>query len=368
MGGHSIGPLARQIVRCRERGTLYTARVSTEISLGRCLVTGGSGYFGRTLVAELLELGQEVRVLDIVKAPSLDERAEFIEGDLRSFESVRSACDGVDTVFHSASVIDTLTLAPKKSVEFITSVNVGGTENVIRACRELGIGRLVYTSSVNAVVQGVVAGGDESIPYPVGKMDLYTATKCTAERLVLEANDETLATCAFRPGTIYGPTETQHFTRLVSELKSGRLIALVGSYDAQADNTFVLNLTSAHIEAAKVLAPASKVSGQPYFINDGQPMNYWRFFQPLIEGLGYTMPRFFVPRALMMFLAFASELVHFIGGPRPFMTRMEVMKVCDDQWFRIEKAKADFGWEPRLNTTEGIQLCLPQVKRLHDAA
>jgi len=343
-------------------------RVSTEDKLGRCLVTGGSGYFGRCLVLALLERGQSVRVLDLMRSSELDPRAEFVEGDLRSFEAVRAACEGIDTVFHTAAVINTLTLAPKKERELIHGVNVQGTDNVIRACRELGIPRLVYTSSVNAVVEGRVVGGDESIGYPQGKMDLYTTTKSAAEQAVLAADGPTLSTCALRPGTIYGPTESQHFGRLARELKQGRLVALVGNGKAQADNTFVDNLTSAHIAIAEHLAPGAKVAGKAYFINDGQPLNYWEFFRPFVESLGYEMPKLFVPRAVMMPIAYLGEVVHFLGGPVPFMSRMEVRKVCDDHWFRIDRARDDFGWVPQIGTAEASALCFPHLKKLHDAA
>lgn len=309
-----------------------------------------------------------MRVLDIVRAPELDPRAELVEGDLRSFDDVKRACVGIDTVFHTAAVINTLALAPRKERDLIYAVNVEGTKNVIRACRELGIPRLVYTSSVNAVVEGRIEGGDESIAYPRGKMDLYTATKSAAEKAVLAANGPTLSTCALRPGGIYGPAESQHFARLARELRQGRLVALVGDGKGKADNTFVDNLTSAHVQIAEHLAPGSTVAGKAYFINDGEPINYWEFFRPFVEGLGYRMPKLWVPRSVMMVIAFLGEVLHYVGGPMPFMTRMEVRKVCDDHWFRIDKAREDFGWTPKIGTRAAAPLCLPHLRKLHDAA
>ena len=154
-----------------------------------CLVTGGNGYVGGHLVRRLLELGCEVRAFDLTPFEG-DSRVTSIVGDVRRMRDVRPACEGVDTVFHTAAIINTLTLARPAIRRQVYGVNVGGTENVIRACQEAGVKRLVFTSSI-AVAPIPIRDADEAAGY-VGTEplpDLYSQTKREAEKRVLEAND-----------------------------------------------------------------------------------------------------------------------------------------------------------------------------------
>ena len=67
------------------------------------LVTGGAGMLGRAIVSQLLERGKSVRIIDI--EPAKNDRAEIIVGDIRDAAAVRRACEGVDTVFHTAAAV-----------------------------------------------------------------------------------------------------------------------------------------------------------------------------------------------------------------------------------------------------------------------
>ena len=99
-----------------------------------CLVTGGNGYVGKHLVRRLLDLGCEVRALDLARFAG-DPRVQSIVGDIRRMSDMAPACEGVDTVFHAAAIINTLTLAPPSVREHVYGVNVEGTECVSRACK-----------------------------------------------------------------------------------------------------------------------------------------------------------------------------------------------------------------------------------------
>ena len=100
----------------------------------RCLVTGGCGYLGRALVAQLLELGCEVHTVDLAEAAP-DPRVRHFRGDLRHYASIAPAFEGVQTVFHSAALIATVEerFAQPALRRMAYAVNVVGTENVLRA-------------------------------------------------------------------------------------------------------------------------------------------------------------------------------------------------------------------------------------------
>ena len=333
--------------------------------LGPCLVTGGGGYFGRLLANTLVEMGRPVRVLDLSRHPQLSSEVEFIEADVRDAAALDDAARGRITVFHTAAVIDGVTLAPKRRRALIEAINLGGTENVLRAARAAGASRFVHTSSNNVVFDREIVLGDEREPYASGRLDLYTASKIAAERRVLAASGEGFATTALRPGGIYGPGERHHLPRIVRELLHGRFIATVGDGSARADNIFIDNLIDAHLAAALALESGAPADGHAYFISDGTPTNYFEFFRPLIEELGYTFPRAKAPRWLMRWLSFGAEVVNRVfGGPEPFMTMMEVRKVAVTHTFRIDAAQRDFGYVPAVSQAEGLQRCLPWVRAL----
>jgi 3beta-hydroxy-delta5-steroid dehydrogenase/steroid delta-isomerase len=121
-------------------------------------------------------------------------------------EDVRKACEGIDTVFQTAAVLDFHTFATTSRRKRSYDVNVLGIQNVIEASRDAGVERLIHTSSNNVTLDGPVIDGDESTPYAERARDLYTQTKILGEKIVLDAQGKDgLLTCAIRPGGIYGP-------------------------------------------------------------------------------------------------------------------------------------------------------------------
>ena len=79
--------------------------------LGYCLVTGGAGYLGRHIAFELLRRGHAVRIFDRQKGDFSHDRLDFVSGDIRKYEDVRKACEGIETVFHTAAVMNFLGFA-----------------------------------------------------------------------------------------------------------------------------------------------------------------------------------------------------------------------------------------------------------------
>jgi 3beta-hydroxy-delta5-steroid dehydrogenase/steroid delta-isomerase len=191
--------------------------------LGHCLVTGAAGYLGRHLVAELLRQGLRVRGFDLAPAALHHRHYEHVQGDVSNHETVRKVCAGVETVFHTAAVLDFARFARPEQRERSHAVNVRGVEFMVRAAREAGVQRFVHTSSNGVTFDEAVIDGDETRPYVAHTRDLYTETKILGEQAALAANGHGgLLTCAIRPAGIYGPGEQLTFPRLVDECARGR--------------------------------------------------------------------------------------------------------------------------------------------------
>lgn len=324
-----------------------------------CLVTGGSGFLGKALARTLARRGCTVHSFDVRPASERHERIRHFTGDIRNYETVLEAARGCTTVFHTAAVMNFLGVCSGKTWREVRGINVDGTLNVIWACHELGIPRLVYTSSDSVCYSSKpLVNGDESLPYTERCLDIYAITKIKAERAVLAAdNKRGLRTVAIRPAGIWGPGDGCYMvSKLVSELDRGAFVATVGDCTSLADNTHVDNLVQAEILAAEKLIEApDTVGGRAYFITDEEQMNLIEWFRPLIEGLGYAIPRRSIPTRLMYGIAFIMEWIHRFGGPKPFMTRLEVHNLTSSFTFRCDRARRDLGYRPTIGRDGGME-------------
>lgn len=345
------------------------ASLTTE--LGTVLVTGGSGFVGCNLVAELLERGHRVRSFDRVpSALAGHPQLETIEGDICDPDTVAAAVAGVDTVFHTAAIID---LMGGKSVteEYRRrsfAVNVGGTENLIRAAQAAGVQRFVYTAS-NSVVMGgePIANGDETLPYTTRFNDLYTETKVAAERFVLSQNGVSgLLTCSIRPSGIWGRGDKTMFRKVFEGVLAGHFKVLVGSKHVKLDNSYVHNLVHGFILAGQHLVPGGTAPGQAYFINDGEPINMFEFARPVVEACGEKWPKVRVPGRVVWLAMTVWQWLHFrLGIAAPPLEPLGVERIYLDNYFSIAKAERDLGYRPLMNTEEALKECLPYYVDLY---
>lgn len=324
-----------------------------------------------SLACSLQRKGANVILFDkIPPEENVPEDIFCVQGDIRDYADVAKAVTGATCVFHIASY----GMSGKEQLHqrMIEEVNLQGTQNILKACIEHKVPRLVYTSTFNVVFGGqVIENGDESLPYLPLHLhpDHYSRTKALAEMAVLKANGTALKdgsgvlrSCALRPAGIYGPGEKRHLPRIVSYIEKGIFSFVYGDPSSLVEFVHVDNLVSAHELAAKALTAARQHSaaGQPYFISDGRPVNNFEFFRPLVEGLGYPFPKLRLPISLIYFFAFLTEMLHYLIGQvynfQPLLTRTEVYKTGVTHYFSMAKAKAELGYEPEeQNLDEVVQ-------------
>lgn len=346
------------------------ADASLTTELGRVLVTGGSGFVGANLVTTLLQRGHEVRSFDLAPSPLPDQpKLEVVQGNICDTDTVAAAVAGIDTIIHTAAIID---LAGGAEVtdelrQRSFGINVGGTENLLQAGRAAGVKRFVYTAS-NSVVMGgqQIRNGDESMPYTTKFNDLYTETKVAAEKYVLSQNGvDGMLTCAIRPSGIWGNGDQTMFRRVFENVAAGHVKVLIGRKSAKLDNSYVHNLIHGFILAGEHLVPGGSAPGQAYFINDGDPINMFEFARPVMEGCGQHWPRFRVSGRLVRDVMAAWQWLHFkFGLPKPLLEPGAVERLYMDNYFSIAKARRDLGYEPLFTTQQAIADCLPYYREL----
>ena len=333
--------------------------------LGRVLVTGGSGFVGANLVTELLDRGHEVRSFDRAPSPlPAHPRLQVVEGDICDPDTVAAAVAGIDTVFHTAAIIDLMGGASvtEEYRQRSFSVNVTGTENLVRAAQAAGVKRFVYTASNSVVMGGLkISGGDETLPYTERFNDLYTETKVVAEKFVLSQNGVSgLLTCSIRPSGIWGRGDQTMFRKVFESVLAGHVKVLVGGKNVKLDNSYVHNLIHGFILAAQHLVPGGTAPGQAYFINDGEPINMFEFSRPVVEACGERYPKIRVPGRLVWFAMTVWQWLHFrFGIPKPMIEPLGVERLYLDNYFSIAKAQRDLGYQPLFTTEQAMAECLP---------
>ena len=307
------------------------------------LVIGGNGFLGRAIVTKLLRRGEQVRVLCRSEYPSPYPNTLYpIRGDIRHRETVFAACRGCDTVFHTAAL-------PAISVHWspFYEINVLGTRNVIDACLEYGVKKLIYTSSTSVTCDASPQDNfDETAPYPTRWLAHYPHTKAIAEKMVLETPG--ILRCSLRPHLLWGPGDRQLLPRLLERARSGKLVR-VGDGSNLIDMTHIDNAAEGHLLAADALTEGSPVNGRAYFLSDGNPVNCWQRIDDLLKENGLPP----VKRAISFHTAWRIgavlegiyRLFRFSGEPQ--MTRFLAAQLALPHYFNISRARSDFGYAPQ---------------------
>jgi nucleoside-diphosphate-sugar epimerase len=317
------------------------------------LVTGAGGFLGGAIARRLVEEGWQVRSFSRREYPALAGLGiDHHRGDLGDARAVARACRNVDIVFHVAAKAGIW--GPRR--EFYEA-NVVGTRNILSACRENRIERLVYTSSPSVVFNGRdMEGVDESVPYPDHFKAAYPETKAEAERLVLAADCRELATVSLRPHLIWGPGDTHLVPGILERARSGSL-RRIGRENKLVDFTYIDNAALAHVDAAHHLEPGSPAAGRAFFISQGEPMPLWDFVNRLLDCGGVPPVQKGVPRGLAYGLGALFEAAYGIfsisGEPR--LTRFLVEELSTAHWFDISAARETLQYTPIVTMQEGFR-------------
>lgn len=331
---------------------------------GPVFITGASGFIGGKLAERLLAGGREVRVLARRDLPDLEKLgARVVRGDLHDTAALAAGCAGVETVFHVAGRVGVWGPA----ADFFR-VNVEGTRQVLAAARAAGVPRFVYTSSPSVVFNGGdLAGEDESAPLCTEAPCAYPTSKAAAERLVTAANSSELATVSLRPHLVWGPGDRNVVPRVLALARKGRL-KIVGAGRNLVDCTHITNVVDAHVQAERALASgAPEPRGKAYFITNDEPVVLWDWINELLRGVGLPP----VTRHVSLGAAYRAGAVletawRFLPlKGEPPMTRFVAKELATDHWFRIDAAKRDLGYAPRVSMADGTRRLIAHYRAGH---
>ncbi len=305
------------------------------------IVTGATGLLGNALVRELLNRGREVGVF--VRKTSdtdcfKDCRTEKFVGDLLDRDSCVNAFRKAEYVYHAASEIS---IMPGYS-DYLNRVNIYGTKNVIKACLECGVKRLIYTSSIHAFKEqqenSVI---DEKLPFdPHSKMGQYNRSKAQASIDVMNATKDGLNTVIVCPTAIIGPYDykvSNLGSLFIDYCRKKQKIIINGAYD------FVDSRDAA---IGHILAAEKGKNGQAYILS-GQRLTLPELMSILEKITGIAAPRFRLPKWLAYSLGFVAPVYYVVSKTKPKFTVYSVKTVNSNSYISHEKATRELGYNPR---------------------
>ncbi|MFQ6010378.1 MAG: NAD-dependent epimerase/dehydratase family protein [Candidatus Aenigmatarchaeota archaeon] len=299
------------------------------------LVTGASGRVGRHLVRALVKREEHVRVLvrSEEKAKGL-VGVEVYEGDILDKESLKRACEGVDTVYHLAALVRYD--VPEDELQ---KVNVEGTKNVVEA---YGGRKIIYLSSTAAMGKKLaeIPANESTECRPT---DYYGKTKLEAEKIVLDAGG-----IVVRAADVYGKDFHEGYFDVFEMLEKGKMHVL-GKGKNRIQYVHVDDLVLGLIVAENL-----GKAGEVYIITGPEVKTQEELYGLICRKLGVEPPKKHVP---VMLAKTAASL----QGKEKWIPFIE--KIAADRVFDISKAKKELGFEPKVGYEEGIAEMIVEYRK-----
>jgi dTDP-glucose 4,6-dehydratase len=300
------------------------------------LVTGAGGFIGSHLAERLIHEGARVRAFvrytsrndpGLLRYLTPDDftRLEIVAGDLRDPQAVLQAVKGCEIVFHLGALIS-IPYSYRHPVE-VAETNVMGAVNLLSACKEAGVGRLVHASSSEVYGTALRVPIDES--HPLQGQSPYSASKIGADKLV-----ESFF-CAFnlpvvtvRPFNTYGPRQSARavIPTIITQALKLDCIRL-GSLDTRRDFTYVSDTVNGFILAAA----AEGVEGKTFNLGSGHEISIGDLAERIIQLVGRKV-----------------EIEQENRRLRP--EGSEVLRLLSDN----RLAQAQLGWQPTFDLQDGL--------------
>jgi nucleoside-diphosphate-sugar epimerase len=316
----------------------------------RVCVTGGTGFLGAALVQDLLARGVPVRVLarPSRRADALESRgAEIVRGTLADADCIARAVQGADVVYHLAAKVDT----PGSRDDFLEA-NVAGTERVLNACHQTGVGRVVYASSL--AVYGLVPNGrpiDENTPFDESPQlrDFYAESKIMADQLVVRFARETpLPITIVRPGIVYGPGRPLPVALL------GFTLAKTNFVFGNPNHRIPLNYVENLVDAMQMAAQSGGGRLEQFNIVDDDQLtlaNYHAAKTAVDKTAAHFLPGWPV-RLAGPFAEIAVRLLP-VGGSVRF-SKHQIDRALQDRWHNTRRVREATGWAPKVPLQEAL--------------
>jgi nucleoside-diphosphate-sugar epimerase len=307
----------------------------------RAFITGASGFIGAHLARRLIAGGWAVLALDLSAPTAPAPGTELVLGDILDPGPWKRALEGTDVLFHLAAALGASRLSEG---EFLR-INAGGTEAVLGAAREVGVGRVVHVSSagvIGAVREGALA--DEASP--PNPRNAYDRSKLAGERIALEAARRGAPVSVVRPGWAYGPGDRRTFK--VIKAIHDRRFALVAPDRGKQTPVYVDDLVEGIVRTAE-----AGRSGEVYHLAGDEVLTVRRMAEIIAEACGVAAPRLRIPVVPARVAALALEAAFAPFGKEAPLNRSRLAFFLDPKPLSNAKARQELDFSPATDFRAG---------------
>jgi nucleoside-diphosphate-sugar epimerase len=299
----------------------------------RILVTGASGFIGRTVCDTLLQAGFAVRAA--VRAPELTPRgAEPLPIPDITTADWTVGLREVEHVIHAAARAHAAD--PAADPAGYGQVNAEATGRLAQAAALAGVQRFVYLSSIK--VNGEASRqpfGPHDSPRP---QDAYGSSKLRGEQLALAAGRAgNMQVAVVRPPLVYGPHVKANFLRLLELVSAGWPLPLAAIVNRRS----LVNVWNLCDLLLRLLAPSTP-PGRVWMVSDGEDLSTPELIRKLAAAMQRRARLFWVPPALLR------------AGGALSGRRAEVARLCDSLTVDIAETRSALGWAPPLSVDQGL--------------
>jgi 2-alkyl-3-oxoalkanoate reductase len=314
----------------------------------KVLVTGGTGFTGKALVRRLLDEGHQVVALDYKEGLKTEELrkwgAEVVIGSVTDKDLMDRCTQGVEVVHHLAAAFRELNVPNS----YYHEVNVGGTRNALEAALRHKVKKFIYCSTCG--VHGNIdhpPGGEEA---PIQPADYYQATKYEAEPLVTAYQQKGMDTVILRPAAIYGPGDPERFYMIFKRAARGSF-PMFGSGKTLYHPLYIDNL----IDAFMLAMEEGKGNGQAFLIADDEYIGIEELVRKVGQAMGLevTIKHYPIIPLIIAGHVFEKLCKPFKITPPIFPRRVDWYR--QNRAFKIDRAKQELGYEPRIGLDEGLK-------------
>ncbi len=325
------------------------AVVALKPNQNRIVVTGGGGFVGRTLFAEL-EL-RKCEVSRILRSMSPSDGAapgRIQVSQIDASTNWLSTFRGVNTIVHLAARVHVMQDTTADPIAAFRAVNVGGTLNLARQAAATGVKRFVFVST--AKVNGESTQPDRpfteaDIPNP---QDAYSLSKYEAEQGLRQISADTgMEVVIIRPPLVYGPGVKANFATLMQAVQQGRPLAL-GSVNNRRSLVALDNL----VDFIIVCMTHPKAANETFLVSDGNDLSTTELVRGLARAAGVS------PRLLPV-PVWALQAGAMLLGKED-----EVQRLCGSLQVDISKARHLLGWRPPVVVEEGLRRAVAGMSSL----
>jgi len=310
----------------------------------KVLVTGAGGFIGSHLVERLVKLGASVRAfvrynsrgdpgLLRLTSPETIANVELVGGELRDPDAVRKAVSGCQFVFHLGALIS-IPYSYRHPVE-VAETNFIGTLNVLMACRDLNVQRLIHTSTSEVYGTAQRTPIDES--HPLQGQSPYSASKIGADKLAESFYcTYQLPVVTVRPFNTFGPRQSARavIPTIITQALANRTIHL-GNLEAMRDFTYVDDTVNGFICAAV----ADAVEGSTFNLGTGTEINIGNLAEMIIRKVD-------------------SEAKIEVDLERIRPQKSEVLRLLSDNSLARER----LGWLPSVSLDDGLDKTIKWIR------